>query len=276
MNTLKFKENDFFIGIVESSPTMDAGEWSIAYDFLSSMMTEAFVVLDFERKNFQYIPNNDLILCGYTQGTRVALGYDFFKKVIHPKDIPFWIDIHNTILDNLNNNELTADQINYFSFLFRIKSSLSSNKESDYLMIYVKLKPRWLNEQLRYGICMLSPSVIRKQDNQLSVHYKNMDHSDYSFKTKKWKHYPFSPLSKRQKEMLIWAQQGLSLKETAVKMNVSDKTIESIRCTLFEKFEVNTIEQAIQYASNRRLIYHSPLVHSKTVPKMIKQRKQKK
>ncbi|MDR1223235.1 MAG: helix-turn-helix transcriptional regulator [Tannerella sp.] len=75
--------------------------------------------------------------------------------------------------------------------------------------------------------------------------------------------------------MLVWAQQGLSLKETADKMNVANKTIENIRRTLFEKLGVNTIEQAIQYASNRRLIYHSPPVHSKTAPKAIKQRKQK-
>lgn len=33
-----------------------------------------------------------------------------------------------------------------YAYLNLIKSSLSSNKESDYLMIYVKLKPRWLNE----------------------------------------------------------------------------------------------------------------------------------
>jgi hypothetical protein len=175
--------------IQESSSSIDTDKWFIAYDFLSSMMTEALVVFDFDRKKIQYISNNDLVLCGYTQEMQKTLGYDFFNKSIHPKDILFWKDIHNTILNSLNNGELSADQVNYFSFLLRVKSSLSSNRKSDYLMTYVKLKPRWLNEQLRYGICMLSASIIRKQDNQLCVHYKNMNHSDYSFKTKKWKHY---------------------------------------------------------------------------------------
>lgn len=242
-----------------------ANEWSIVYDTLSSMITEALVILDFEQKNFRYIPNHDLILCGYTQETPKNLGYDFFKNIIHPNDISFGIKIYNIVLQSLNNNEWLADQINYFSFLLRVKSSLSSDNKSNYLMTYVKLKPQWLNEQLRYGICMLSVSVIRKQDNQLCAHYKNQDHSNYSFKTKEWTHYPFSPLSKRQKEMLVWAQQGFSLKETAVKMGVSDKTIESIRCALFDKFGVNTIEQAIQYASNRRLIYHTYSVQSETI-----------
>lgn len=243
---------------LENNPIMNVNERSIAYDFLSSMMADLFVVLDFERNNFQYIPSNNLLLCDYMQKTTIALDYDYFKKTIHPKDAPFWENIHTIILDSLNNGELLVGEVNYFSFLLRVKSSLSSNAKSDYLMTYVKLKPQCVNDQLRYGIYMFSASVIRKQEHQLCAHYKNMDHSDYSFKTKKWKQYPFSPLSKREKEMLIWAQQGLSLKETAEKMSVADKTIESIRCTLFEKFGVNTIEQAIQYASNRRLIYHSP------------------
>lgn len=246
---------------LENSPIIDVGDWSIMYDFLSSTMTEAILVLDFERKNFQYISNNDLILSGYTQETAMALGYDFFKKVLHPKDIPFGKDIHTIILNSLNNGELPMEQIDYFSFLLRIKTSLSPSEKSDYLMTYVKLKPHWMNSQLRYGICLLSASIIRKQDYQLCAHYKNMDYSHYSFKTKKWEHSQFSPLCKRQREMLIWAQHGLSLKETADKMNVADKTIESIRHTLFEKFGVNTIEQAILYASNRRLIYQSPQVH---------------
>ncbi|WP_278704681.1 response regulator transcription factor [Parabacteroides goldsteinii] len=247
----------------------------LTYDFLSSMMTEAIVVLDFAQNSFQYIPNNDLILCGYTQEALKDLGSDFFKKIIHPKDISFWGDIYDAILKYLSSEELPIDQVNYFSFLLRIKSSLSSKRKSDYIMTYVKLKPQWLEEQLRYGICLFSVSIRRKQDNQLYVHYKNMDYSDYSFKTKKWKHHQFIPLSKRQKEMLICAQQGLSLKETAEKMNVADKTIESIRWTLFEKFGVNTIEQAIQYASNRRLIYHSPATYSKTISGMNKQKQKK-
>jgi DNA-binding CsgD family transcriptional regulator len=208
---------DFFKGIPESSPTTDAGEGPIAYDFLSSMMTEAFVVLDFEQKNFRY----------------------------------------------------------NFSFLLRVKSAFPSNRKSDYLMTCVKLKPQWLNEQLRYGICLLSPSVIRKPGHQLCVHYKNMDYSDYSFKTKKWKHHQFSPLSKRQKEMLVCAQHGFSLKETAEKMNVAEKTTESIRQTLLKKFGVNTIEQAIQYASNRRLICHSPPVQPGTARKTIERKVKK-
>ena len=266
-------QDDFSKESFYNSPKINNDDWIIAYDFLSGMMTEAFVILDFDQKKIQSISNSDLILCGYTQEASKELGYDFFKEVIHPEDLPFWEEIHNIIFDSRNSDGWPPEQINYFSFLLRIKrASLSSNRKSDYLMTYVKLKPWWFNEQQRYGICILSTSVIRKPDKQLCAHYKDMGHSSYSFKTKQWKHHHFLTLSKRQKEILVFAQQGLSLKETAEKMNVSNKTIESIRQTLFEKFGVNTIEQAIQYASNRRLIYHpsqiQPISKKRKQPKI--------
>ena len=134
-------------------------------------------------------------------------------------------------------------------------------------MIYVKLKPIWTDEQLQYGVCLLSASVIQKPDRQLHVHYSNMDHAEYAFKTRKWTYRPFSPLSQRQKEMLVWSHQGFSVKDISEKMCASTKTIESIRQTLYERFGVNSIEQAIQYALNRRLIYHAPAMQSETTEK---------
>lgn len=231
---------------------MDAESKFSVYDFLSSMIPDSFLVLDFDQKNFNHMSGNGLISCNYMNE---IFDCDGLKNIIYPNDRDFWEEVYCIIQDSLNNNILSIEQINYFSFLLRINSDLSSNDKSSYFMTYMKLKPQWENNRLRYGICILSASVIRKQNNQLVAYYKNMDYSTYSFKTKQWAYHSFSPLSKRQKEVLIWAQQGFSLKETAEKMNVADKTIESIRATLFEKFGVNSIAQAIQYASNRRLIY---------------------
>ena len=257
--------NDFFAEIPKSITTMDADTLFVSYELLSGMMAEALVVIDFKKRNFRYVPNHDLFLCGYARETPKQLGYDFFKEVIYPKDLPSWIEIHDAIEDGLNNNELPAyNNINYCSFRLRVKSSLSSKKNPGYLTIYVKLKPIWSNGQLHYGVCLLSASVIQKPDRQLHVHYNDMDQAEYSFKTRKWTFHPFHPLSKRQKEMLVWSHQGYYVKEIAEKMCVSNNTIESIRQTLYEKFGVNSIEQALKYALNRRLIYHTPSILSET------------
>lgn len=228
------------------------------YDFLSNMISDSLIVLDFGQKSFNHISKNGLISCISTDET---LDYDCFKKIIHPNDRCFLEDVYNTIQDSFNNNELSINKIDYFSFLLRIDNNLSSNEKSSYFMTYVKLKPQWENEQIQYGFCLLSASVIREQDNRLLAYFNNMDYSSYSFRTKKWEYFLFSPLTNRQKEMLMWAQQGFSMKETAAKMCVSDKTIENTRSSLFEKFGVSSIEQVIQYASNRRLIDYFSFLH---------------
>lgn len=230
---------------------MNTKEHFIICDFLASMISDSVVIFDFLQKSFNYVLKSSISSCSNAEG---ILGCDCFKKIIHPNDRDFFENVYCIVQDSLNKNEQPRDQVNYFSFLLRINSDLSLNEKSNYFMTYVKLKPQWENDRLRYGICILSASVVKKQNNQLLVYYKNMDYSDYSFIARKWKYHSFSPLNRKQKQVLMWAQQGLSLKETADKMNVSNKMIENIRTTLFEKFEVNSIEQAIQYASNRRLI----------------------
>lgn len=230
---------------------MNTKDQFIICDFLASMISDSVIIFDFIKKSFNYVLKSGFSSCSYADGT---LSCDCFRNIIHSNDRDFFENVYRIVQDSLNKNELPKDQVNYFSFLLRINCDLSSNEKSNYFMTYVKLKPQWENGLLRYGICILSASVVKEQSNQLLVHYKNMDYSEYSFIALKWKYHSFSPLNEKQKQVLIWAQQGLSLKETADKMNVSNKMIENIRTMIFEKFEVKSIEQAIQYAANRRLI----------------------
>lgn len=227
----------------------------MAYGLLSSMMTEAVVVLDFEHNKIRNISDNGLLLQNCMSDNLDTMSFVYFKKLICPEDLRFGEEILDIVLNSISNENLESDEIDYFSFLLRIKNPLSSNHKPNYIMMYVKLKPQWDNFKLRYAVSLFSISVIRKQNYQLCVHYENKDRSEYSAKSRTWEYYSYSPLSRRQREMLIWAQQGFSLKETAEKMNVADKTIECMRHTLFEKLGVNSIEQAIQYAFNRRLMY---------------------
>lgn len=230
-------------------------------DFLSSMIGESFIVFDFKSLSKS-------VFC-----VERFFDYEGFIKIIHPNDRIFLEDVCSTIRNAIDNSELQIDEINYFAFLLQISSGLLPNEKSDYFMTYVKLKPQFDNGRLSKGICLLSASVMRKQDNRLLAYYKNTDYSSYSFQKKEWEYFSFSPLTGRQKEMLIWAQQGFSLKETAVKMSVSGKTIENMRSSLFEKLGVSSIEQAIQYASNRRLIGYFSFIHSENEIKTIKRNK---
>ena len=233
----------------------------------SNMMSEALVVLDFQNETFLHVPKHDLFLCGYSQEKVYELGFDFFKKALHPQDFPLWENIHNVILNCHNNDKLQMEIISYFAFTLRFKGFFSKDnkkdKETDYIMVYIKMKPVWLDGSLRYGVCLLSGSVVAKSGN-LCVCYDNQDYAGYSSTKKTWTHHSFSPLGERERETLVWHQQGLTQKKIAGNMNISEKTVENNKSALFSKFEVNSMTQALQFASNRRLIFLPPTAHPKT------------
>lgn len=85
-----------------------------------------------------------------------ALNVAFFKEVIHPEDLHFWIEVYHAFIEILNNDELKADEVDYFSFSIRVKSAFSLNGNPDYLKIYVKMFPQWTNKEFQYGRQMKS------------------------------------------------------------------------------------------------------------------------
>jgi DNA-binding NarL/FixJ family response regulator len=92
----------------------------------------------------------------------------------------------------------------------------------------------------------------------LRLCYKNSpDYEEYVFESQTWQRQKEVLLSDRQKEILKLAKQGRNQKEMANVMNVSIKTVENIKTVLFEKLRVKSMEQAVIFATNHRLIFES-------------------
>jgi DNA-binding CsgD family transcriptional regulator len=252
--------SDFFKGIPEQAPVTDSTETLFSPEDFSEMMMEAVYILDFQKRNFCHVADHDFFLCGHSREDALNAGYEFFRKVIHPEDVLLWAKMHSVILKYLIEPDLQADSVNYFSCTFRIKSSFQTGNKSNYLMAYQKLKPKWQDGQLQFGICLLSSSIIRQAGN-LRLCYKNsLDYDEYSFQNRKWKRQKMPKLNDRQKEILKLGKQGKNSRQMADIMCVSLKAIEKTKTSVFEKFGVNSIEQAVIYASNRQLIFSNTLL----------------
>ena len=252
---------DFFKGMPESAPALDEEKLLAEWADVSGMISEALFVLDFQKKNLLYVSSHNLFSCGYTPEKIKEEGYDFFKTLIHPDDLSLWKDIHVAILKSLYDNKLQAERINFFGCTLRIRSFLSNeDKKPDYLMIYLKIKPKFKHGIPLWGICILSVAVSQNSGN-LCVYYDNNDHLTYSFKAEKWIFHSFTPLSKREKQILIWSQKGLTNKEMADRLHLTVKVIEKAKTLLFEEVNnLNSFSKKLQYANNRCLIYQSPTI----------------
>jgi len=246
----------FFRNRPKYIPTIDEEDHFIDCIKLSNRMAEAMLVLDFQKQNIQYVSNHALWLCGYSPAQIKSFGYNFFRNVLPKEDLHLWIEMHNIILKSLDSGEFSCDKINYFACTLRVRNHFL-NSSTNYLMAYMKLIPIWINGKPRFGICLLSTSIVQKSGN-LCVYFTNHDHSEYSFNTKKWDYHLFTPLSNKERELLVWAQQGLTQKEEADRMYVSVKSLEQMKHKLFTKLGVNSMVQALQYSTNQQLIYHFP------------------
>ena len=258
--------DDFFEGLPKSTSTMKSDEnISIEFSDLSRMISEAVVVLDFQKRKIQYVSSNYLFLCGFTPEKVKEEGYDFFKLILHPEDLLLWRDIHIAILKSLYNNQLPVKNIIFFGCTLRIRNFLSyKDKNPDYIMVYLKIKPKFLNGIPLYGICLVSISVVPKSGN-LCVFYNNNNYSRYNVNAKMWKLHPLTPLSRKELQILIWSHAGLTNVEMAAKLCQSVKVIEKTKTSLFEKlifydeFNLNSFSKKLQFALNRCLIYQSPV-----------------
>ena len=215
---------------------------------IAGINMEFVYVLDFLKKCFRFVTDRNTFLCGYSVEEVLSLGYDFYPKVIHREDLLLFKNIHAAILRRLSEMNNSSD-INYFSFALRIKNG------SQFIMVNHKLKPVFIEGKIRFGICLLTSSTLKKA-GQLCAHYNNgTDFDEYLFNVKKWRKGIEQTLTMREKNILKLAKQGKTFNEIADELCLSYNTIRNVKASIYKKLNVNNMIQAVTYASNYHLIY---------------------
>ena len=233
---------------------------------VASMCVETVYVIDFLKQGFHFVADRDFFLCGHSVEEAMALGYDFFPKVVHKKDLGLLKDIYKAIMRRLNAmNESNA--VNYFSFSVRIRNN------DDYLMVHHKLKPVFVYGRLRFGICLLSISAM-DTPGHLRLYHSNFDFEMYSTEHKQWQKKENPKLSKREKNVLNPAKQGNTNREIAGTLNIGLHTLQNDQSSIYRKLNVHSMRKAVTYATNRHLLFPSAS-SSENKPKTGKQEEKK-
>ena len=102
---------------------------------------------------------------------------------------------------------------------------------------------------------MMSNSVIKNSGNLRAYYHKWMAFDKYS--DGEWQKERIVPLTMQEKKVLIFARQGKINKEISVCMNIENQSIRNIERSIYRKFSVNTMAQAVTFAVNHHLIYRT-------------------
>lgn len=220
----------------------------------SSITSDSFYVLDIPQKQFYYIKPDDLFLCGHSVEEAMRLGHDFYTQIIHPDDLPLWTNILKIVSNYLYDQKDKWNEIDYFSCTFRLlrKYSFSSRLLSQ--MVYQRMKPIWLNNHLRYLLCMVGSST-HKEAGFFFLHSKDkLIYEEYSFTTRRWKQQKRELLTEREKAILMLAKQGKNTVEIANDLCKGQYTIRNQIKPLFNKLKVHSIQEAIEFCDCYHLL----------------------
>ena len=212
---------------------------------IAAMSIEAVYVIDFLKREFLYVANSDLFLCGHSVEEAMLLGYDFYSKITHPADLPLLAEMHHAILLRLC-SMTDSGNLNYFSFSVRM------GNKSKYLMSFHKIKPLFVDGHIRYGLCTVVNTALATSGNLRTHHIDGVDDEEYLF-TGTWQKIATLHLSQREREILRLAYRGKIGSKAADILHISNNTLRNDQAQLCKKLNVHSMTQALIYASTHQI-----------------------
>lgn len=228
----------------------------------SSVASGSFYVLDILKKRFCYIDSNDFFLCGHSVEEAIEFGYDFYSRIIHPDDLPLWVDILKIIKQYLKKHKEKWSQIYYFSCTFRLLRKYSFMPRPLSQMIYQKMKPIWIENKLRYLVCTIESSTNNKPGDLCLHDNSGLICEKYSFTARRWQLSTRELLTERERAILILVQQGKNAKDIADELCKGFNTIRNQMKQIIEKLNVHSITEAANVAAKHRMLYISKQILS--------------
>lgn len=221
-----------------------------SFDAMARTTYQSIYVLDFENKNFLYVSDNPLFLCGHTSEEVKELGYPFFMNHIPLAEQEMLREISQTGINFIN--KLPRDERTFYTIFCDFH--LVSDKKK--ILVHHKFTPLFLTKEghIRLAVCTVSLSSHRRAGH-IEIHKSGIaPYWKYSLETHRWKEHQGIILNEKEIRILFMSAQGNTMNEMADKLCMALDTIKSHKRKLFEKLNVQNITKAISFATNYKLL----------------------
>lgn len=217
----------------------------------SRITYQSFYIIDYEKKSFEYVSDNPLFLCGKSTDEVLKLGYEFYFKNVIREDLELLLKINEIGFNFYENIPLEERKHYTISYDFQM-----INEKNNSVLINHKLTPLFLTNdgKIWKAMCMVSLSNSQSSGN-IFISKENSDEIfEYDLTDLKWIKKEKKKLSQREYEILSLYAGGLKINEIAQKLFITADTVKFHRKKLFEKIEVDTIAEALNYAKINKLL----------------------
>lgn len=254
--TFKMKNNSTLltknhIGKISDDERIQQSDYLDAVRAFARLTYESVYIINYETMTFDYVSENPLFLCGYSPEEVMALGYEFYFKNVPEEDLILLNTINELGFDFFKN--IPGEEKILYSITYDFHLLNNGGKKT---LINHKLTPLLLtrDKKMWKAMCVVSISHHKSPGN-IYIYKQGSDETwELDLKDKRW-HKSVKPrLTERELEVLRLYAQGLSIHEIAEKVSVVPDTVKYYRRQIFDRLNVNTIEEALSYAVHSKIL----------------------
>ena len=220
---------------------------------VSRLTYQSIYVMDYCRKNFLYVSDNPIFLCGYTRKQVMAKGFDFLLEQCKPDEVYDLIGLSKATLNffqRLPVSERTQYSVSY-------NYHILSPRAGEWRLVHHKRTPVALSDtgDLWLILCSVSwapDDTLLRATITSEVSFKVWE---YDTEDMTWRESKHEILSDFEKSVLVLSNRGYTMNEIAKAIYKSVDSVKGYRKSLFAKLGVNNITEAIACAKSRRLVF---------------------
>lgn len=219
---------------------------------ISRSLYQSVYLIDYYKKEFLYVSENPLFLCGHTAKEMKEMGYSFYSEHVPEKEQQMLVEINSNGFKFFETKIAAEDKHKcYISYDFHI--TLDGNRK---VLINHKLTPILLTKDGRIWIAMCIVSLSSQSTpGHIEFHIEgSQKYWKYDLDFHKWREKEMIQLKEEEKQVLTLCSQGLTMNEIADKMCKSIDSIKFYRRTLFEKIGTKNITEALTFATIYKLL----------------------
>ena len=221
-------------------------------DAFSRMTYKSVYIIDYFKKNFLYVSENPLFLCGLSASEVKKIGYKFYIDNVPQEDLERLLIINSSGF--YFSKDIPAAEKRYYtlSYNFRVINTVSKKVQT----INHQLTPLKMMPDGRIWLALCVASIPTKQGDDTILMFNNRSHEGWNLDLESgtWQSVPYISLTEQETQVLKYSAMGYTTQEIARLMFKSFDTVKGYRKSILEKFDTDSITEAINYAMIYRLI----------------------
>lgn len=218
---------------------------------MDSVLPHNSYIIDYYRKNFLFISQKSIFLCGYSEKEALEMGHEFYAKILTPQNLKTLIEINKAGFDFFY--EIPFEKKKDFTISYDL---VLQRKDGTSFCVNHKLKPYIFtkDENVWLSVCCLIPSPNIKMGNVRSFFKNTNERYAYSFEDKKWHRLPSIVLSEAEKFIISETDKGSPEKALAAELGCSLSNIHYYKGMIMKKTGTKTMREAILFLHSNGII----------------------